>query len=110
MRNPFRGLFRPTPEDRAALDVVREEMDNPVRRWSVYDGTQYRKLTCHEMFGYGARLVIYEDWSPLSYTQGLWISGREPFAPLSRSARNELRRMVRAFRVRLAMEATKARP
>lgn len=35
MTNPLRGLFRPTPEDRAALDVVRKAMNEAAPRVSL---------------------------------------------------------------------------
>lgn len=117
MRNPLRGIFKPTPEDNAALDVVREAMEDvrPFGDRSIY-GFNGGWYVC------GNRGFFYhEDWNGNDFpcnveiidAAGLptWLDTpvlelRGIRIPLSLSARRELRRMVKEFRVTLAMKAT----
>lgn len=119
MRNPLRGLFRPTAEDNAALDVVRVAMEDvrdfgarwkpgPNGGWHFSgDSAFHNRDFDGECFPRDIGILDARGYPVCMGTPVLELFNIE--IPLSRSARRELRRMVSAFRVRLAMEAVRVK-
>lgn len=119
MRNPLHGFFKPTAEDRAALDVVRAAMEDARdfgARWKpgpnggwrfIGDSAFHRKDFDGECFPSDVDIIDDRGYPVYIGTPVLKLFDIE--IPLSPAARRELRRMVSAFRVRLAMEATRVK-